>query len=84
MIIKIKSKQECLEAGRECLKRDGYSEKDIKLFSEDFILNFMPEELCSTEQSCCNYEDDETGRVYYVGQENWAVADFFIEEIIAE
>ena len=84
MIIKIAPKAECLKIGKEQLKKDGYLEEQISLLSEDFILDFIPEELFDTEHLCCNYVDDETGRVYYVGQENWAVADFFVEEIIAE
>ena len=85
MIIKIKSKEECLETGfKQAI--DLYDldiAKQIKNNAEDDLLHYLPDDVFNTEQIVNHIENDMYGKCYYVNN-GWAVPDIFVKEIIGE
>lgn len=85
MIIKIKSKEECLEAGfRQAI--DLYDldiANKIKDNDENELLDWLPDDIFNTEQLVNHIETDITGKCYYVNN-GWVVSDIFVEKVIGE
>ena len=85
MIIKVKSREECLEAGfRQVI--DLYDldiANKIKDNDEDELLDYLPDDIFNTEQIVNHIEIDGFGKCYYVNN-GWAVSDIFVKEIIGE
>ena len=83
MLIKIKSKEECLEAGfRQAI--DLYDldiANKIKNKDENELLDHLPDDIFDSEQIVNHIETDITGKCYYVNS-GWAVSDIFVKEII--
>lgn len=85
MIIKIKSREECLEAGfRQAI---GLYDLDIankiKYSDENELLDYLPDDIFSTEQIVNHIVNDIGGKCYHVNS-GWLVADIFIKEVIGE
>ena len=85
MIIKIKSREECLEAGfRQAI--DLYDldiANKIKSNDENELLDHLPDDIFDTEQMVNHIETDVAGKCYYVTS-GWAVSDIFVKEVIGE
>ena len=83
MIIKVKSREECLEAGfRQTIDLYGLDiANGIKNNNEDELLDWLPNDIFNTEQIVNRIETDVTGKCYYVNS-GWAVSDIFVKEII--
>lgn len=83
MLIKIKSKEECLEAGfRQAI--DLYDldiANKIKNNDENELLDYLPDDIFDSEQIVNHIETDVAGKCYYVNS-GWAVSDIFVKEII--
>ena len=85
MIIKIKSREECLEAGfRSVITLYGLDAANNLLKNkQDELLAHLPDDIFNTEQIVNHIEIDELGKCYYVNN-GWAVSDIFIKEIMGE
>ena len=83
MIIKVKSREECLEAGfRQAI--DLYDldiANKIKSNDENELLDYLPDDIFNTEQIVNHIEIDGFGKCYYVNS-GWSVSDIFVEEVI--
>ena len=85
MIIKVKSREECLEAGFRQLI-DLYNldiANQIKNNDENELLDYLPDDIFDTEQIVNHIETDVAGKCYYVNS-GWAVSDIFVEHEIGE
>ena len=84
MIIKIKSREECLEAGfRQAIKLYGLDTAHKMQDDEEDLLDYLPEDIFNTEQIVNQIENDRYGKCYYVNS-GWAVSDIFVKEVIGE
>ena len=85
MIIKIKSREECLEAGfRSVIALYGLDVANNLLNNkEDELLCHLPDDIFDSEQIVNTIENDIDGKCYYVNS-GWAVSDIFVKEIIGE
>ena len=85
MIIKIKNREECLEAGfRQVIDLYGLDiANKIKDKDENELLDYLPDDIFDTEQIVSHIENDIEGKCYYVNN-GWAVSDIFVKEIIGE
>ena len=86
MIIKIKSREECLEAGfrRAISLYDLDIANMIKNNNDEYeLLDYLPDDIFDTEQMVNHIETDITGKCYYVNS-GWAISDIFVKEIIGE
>ena len=85
MIIKVKSREECLEARfRSVITLYGLDVANNLLKNkEDELLDHLPDDIFDTEQIVNHIETDIIGKCYYVNN-GWAVSDIFIKEITGE
>lgn len=85
MIIKVKSREECLEAGfRQAIELyDLDIANKLKDNAENELLDWLPDDIFNTEQIVNHIEIDIAGKCYYVNN-GWAVSDIFVKEIIGE
>lgn len=83
MIIKVKNREECLEAGfRSVISLYGLDVANNLLKNkEDELLCHLPDDIFDSEQMVNHIETDVTGKCYYVNN-GWAVSDIFVKEII--
>lgn len=83
MIIKVKSREECLEARfRQAI--DLYDldiANKIKNNDKNELLDYLPDDIFNTEQIVNHIETDVAGKCYYVNN-GWAVSDIFVKEVI--
>ena len=81
MIIKVKSRQECLEAGfRQAIRLYGLDIAYKMQDKEDELLDHLPDDIFDSEQIVNHIEEDITGNCYYTNS-GWAVSDIFVREI---
>ena len=85
MIIKVKSREECLEAGfRSVITLYGLDVANNLLKNkQDELLCHLPDDIFDTEQIVNHIEIDEVGKCYYVDS-GWAVSDIFVKYEIGE
>ena len=81
MIIKVKSREECLEAGfRQMIELYGLDIAYKMQEKEDELLDHLPDDIFDSEQIVNHIEEDITGKCYYTNS-GWAVSDIFVKEI---
>lgn len=79
MIIKVKSREECLEAGfRQAIRLYGLDIAHKIQSNEDELLEYLPNNVFNTEQIVNHIESDITGKCYHVN-EGWVISDIFVE-----
>lgn len=84
MIIKIKSRECCLEAGfREIINLYGLDTAHKMQDDEDELLSYLPDYIFDSEQVVQHIDQDLTGKCYYTNS-GWAVSEIFVKEIIGE
>lgn len=81
MIIKVKSREECLEAGfRQMIELYGLDIAYKMQEKEDELLDHLPDDIFDSEQIVNHIEEDITGKCYHTNS-GWAVSDIFVKEI---
>ena len=85
MIIKVKNREECLEAGfRSVITMYGLDVANNLLKNKEAkLLDYLPDDIFDTEQIVNHIETDTAGKCYYVNN-GWAVSDIFVKEVIGE
>ena len=84
MIIKVKTREECLEAGfRQAIGLYGLDIAHKMQDKEDELLDHLPNSIFNSEQIVNHIESDITGKCYHVN-EGWVVSDIFVEYEIGE
>ena len=84
MIIKIKNKEKCLEAGfRQAIRLYGLDIAYKMQDKENELLDHLPNSIFDTEQIVNHIESDIAGKCYHVN-EGWVISDIFVEYEIGE
>ena len=80
MIIKVKSREECLEAGfKQAIDLYDLDTANRIKDNENELLDWLPDDIFDTEQVVNHIH----GKCYYVNN-GWAVSDIFVKEVIGE
>ena len=82
MIIKLKTVEQAISVAKQRLAHTyGYKQYQLASISENALLDYIPKEYFGSEHLVTGTETQQGETWYYIGLENWAVPQEFVESI---